>query len=216
MARNESFFLAGPTGRLEAILGWPETTPIAAAVVCHADPSQGGVMHFKTIFRIAKALQGARVAVLRFNFRGVGLSEGVHDRGRGEVGDAREALDELSRRFPSLPLLAGGFSFGSVVSCRLAAVDPRVRALVALGFPVVRVADPSFLKAIRAPRLFVQGENDVFGGAHVIRPLVEALPQPRSLVVVPEADHFFTGKLDALQTIVTEWAGGRPWDMATR
>ena len=215
MARNESFFIAGPAGRLEAILGWPETAPVAAAVVCHADPSQGGVMHFKTIFRIAKALQGARVAALRFNFRGVGLSEGVHDRGRGEVGDAGAALDELSRRFPSLPLLIGGFSFGSVVACRVAASDSRVRALLVLGFPASRIADSSFLTSIQAPRLFVQGERDVFGGADVIRPLVDALPEPRRLAVVPEADHFFTGKLDALQTIVAEWAGGRPWERPT-
>jgi alpha/beta superfamily hydrolase len=211
VARSESFFVGGPAGRLEAILSWPETPPVAAAVVCHADPSQGGVMHFKTVFRTAKALQQAGVAALRFNFRGVGLSEGLHDRGRGEVGDARAALDEIARRFPSLPLLVGGFSFGSVVSSRLAAADARVGALFVLGFPVSRITDPSFLASILAPRLFVQGEHDVFGGDHPIRDLVEPLPQPRTLVVVPGADHFFTGHLDAVQTAVAGWAASRPW-----
>ena len=212
MARSESFFIAGPAGRLEAILAWPEATPLAAAVVCHADPSQGGVMHFKAVFRAAKALQDSRLAALRFNFRGVGLSEGVHDRGRGEVEDARAALTELARRLPSLPLVLGGFSFGSVVSARLARSDGRVAALFLLGFPAERVKDPADLQAIRVPRLFVQGEHDAFGGAESIRRLVEPLPEPRSLVVVPGADHFFAGKLDALQAAVAAWARRRPWE----
>jgi uncharacterized protein len=214
VARSESFFIAGPAGRLESILGWPEAAPAAAAVVCHADPTQGGVMHFKTVFRTAKALQEAGVAALRFNFRGVGLSEGVHHRQGGEVDDARAALDELSRRFPALPLVVGGFSFGSVVSAHLAATDPRVGALFVLGFPAARVADATFLTSIRAPRLFVQGERDVFGGPDSMRRLVEPLPAPRSLVIVPAADHFFTGKLDALQTILGDWARARPWEGA--
>src|SRR6266542_4033721 len=138
-------------------------TPRAAAVVCHAHPLQGGVMHFKVVFRAAKALQAENVAALRFNFRGVGRSEGRHDEGRGELDDVRAALDELARRFPGLPLLAGGFSFGSVMALRAGCADPRVRALFALGFPMTMVRDPSFLQACTRPRLFVQGENDAFG-----------------------------------------------------
>ena len=110
---------------------------------------------------------------------------------------------------------SSGALLGSVVACRVAASDSRVRALLVLGFPASRIADSSFLTSIQAPRLFVQGERDVFGGADVIRPLVDALPEPQRLAVVPEADHFFTGKLDALQTIVAEWAGGRPWERPT-
>lgn len=211
MGQNESFDISGPAGRLECILMKPDAPPAAAAVVCHAHPRHGGVMHFKVVFRAARALQQAGVAALRFNFRGVGRSEGVHDDGRGEQDDVRAALDEAARRFPGLPLLAGGFSFGSHMALRAGCGDARVRALFALGFPLSMVPDTSFLDACRAPRLFVQGEEDPFGSGARIQALVEALPEPRSLVIVPAADHFFTGHLDALQEAVNAWAATRPW-----
>jgi alpha/beta superfamily hydrolase len=211
VAPNESFTFAGPAGQLEAILMHPETPPAAAAIVCHADPQQGGMMHFKVVFRAAKALQERGVAALRFNFRGVGLSEGSHDGGRGEQDDVRAAVDEVERRFPALPLVLGGFSFGSLMASRVAVSDARARAVFVLGFPA-RTTDASYLAEVRVPRLFVQGEDDVFGGGEAIRALVEPLPQPRSLVVVPNADHFFTGKLDALQEAVAAWAATRPWE----
>jgi alpha/beta superfamily hydrolase len=211
VAQNESLSLAGPAGRLEALLMYPEGEPVAAAVVCHADPRQGGMMHFRVVFRAAKALQEKGLAVLRFNFRGVGLSEGVHDHGRGEQADAQAALDETARRFPREPLLLGGFSFGSVVAARVAACDARVRGLFLLGFPVARFDDLGFLGAIRVPRLFVQGDRDAFGTGEALRVVVEPLPEPRVLIVVPEADHFFGGKLDVLHEAITTWAASRPW-----
>jgi alpha/beta superfamily hydrolase len=214
VAQNESLFVAAPEGRLESLLMYPEGVPVGAAVVCHADPRQGGVMHFKVVFRTAKALQEQGLAVLRFNFRGVGLSEGIHDHGRGEQADARAAMDEMERRFAGLPLVLGGFSFGSVVAARVAAADPRARALVLLGFPVVRVDDLAFLDEIRVPRLFVQGAGDAFGMGDAMHALVAPLPPPRDLVVVPEADHFFTGKLDAVHEAITTWAARRPWQAA--
>ena len=146
----------------------PDGDPVAAGVVCHAHPRHGGVMHFKVVFRAARALQHAGVAALRFNFRGVGRSEGVHDEGRGEQDDVRAALDEAERRCPGLPLVLGGFSFGSSMALRVGCGDPRVRALFALGFPLSMVPDTSFLSGCRPPRLFVQGEQDEFGsGAQV-------------------------------------------------
>lgn len=211
MASNESFDLVGPVGRLEALLMTPEEPPVAAAVVCHAHPQHGGMMHFKAVFRAAKALQGAGLAVLRFNFRSVGRSEGSHDDGNGEQDDACAALSELERRFPGLPLVLGGFSFGSVAALRLAVRDARVRAVFALGFPLVRFGDASTLAAPTQPRLFVQGEHDVYGPGETLRGLVEPLPPPRELVIVKGADHFFNGQLDALQDAVAAWAGTRPW-----
>ena len=212
MASNESFDLAGPAGRLEAILMHPEGEPRAAAVVCHAHPLHGGVMHFKVVFRAAKALQSEGIAALRFNFRGVGRSEGRHDEGRGEQDDVRAALDEVERRFPARPILAGGFSFGSVMALRTGCADARVRALFALGLPMAMMTDRSFLESCRRPRLFVQGEQDVYGGAAHIGKLAGGLPEPRSLVVIPRADHFFAGHLDELQEAVRAWAATRPWE----
>jgi alpha/beta superfamily hydrolase/nicotinamidase-related amidase len=144
-AQNESFDLTGPTGRLEAILMQPEGVTVAAAVVCHAHPQHGGMMHFKVVFRAAKTLQASGIPALRFNFRGVGRSEGFYDEGRGEVDDARAALDDMAKRFPGVPLVLGGFSFGSWVALRAGAQDSRVRALFALGFPLRMVPDTSFL-----------------------------------------------------------------------
>jgi uncharacterized protein len=212
VSSNETFDLAGPAGRLEAILMLPDGAPRAAAVVCHAHPLQGGVMHFKVVFRVAKALQAENVAALRFNFRGVGRSEGRHDEGRGEQDDVRAALDELSRRFPGLPLLAGGFSFGSVMALRAGCADPRVRALIALGFPMKMVTDPSFLDTCTRPRLFVQGANDPFGPGPVLRDLVAKLPEPRQAVIVPDADHFFSGQLEEMQEAVRAWVATQPWE----
>jgi alpha/beta superfamily hydrolase len=214
MAASESFDFEGPAGRLEAVLTNPDGPPVAAAVACHAHPLHGGMMHFKALFRAAKALQGQGLAVLRFNFRGVGRSQGTHDDGVGEQEDARAALSELQDRVPGVPLVLGGFSFGSVVALRVAAREPRVRAVFALGFPLLRFGDAATLRAPTQPRLFVQGELDQFGAGEALRALVEPLPPPRELVVVPGADHFFDAKLDALQSAVADWAARRPWERA--
>jgi alpha/beta superfamily hydrolase len=208
---NESFDVSGPAGRLEAVLMHPEGTAVAGAVVCHADPLQGGMLHFKLVFRVAKALQAQGLATLRFNFRGVGRSEGVHDHGRGEQDDAVAALDELQRRFPGLPLVLGGFSFGAAVSLRIGARDGRVGALFALGLPLSKLPDVGFLAGIRRSCLFVQGEHDPFGSAERVREVAAGVPGA-SVVVVPGADHFFTDQLDELQGAVGSWASRRPWE----
>jgi alpha/beta superfamily hydrolase len=212
--QNESFDITGPAGRLEAILMRPDAAPVAAAVICHAHPRHGGVMHFKVVFRAARALQHAGLAALRFNFRGVGRSEGVHDDGRGEQDDVRAALQEVAHRFPGLPLVLGGFSFGSSMALRVGCGDARVAALFALGFPLSMVPDTSFLDGCRTPRLFVQGEKDEFGSGPVVGALVQRLPEPRQLVIVPGSDHFFAGHLDELQESVRAWAATRPWESA--
>jgi len=215
VATNETFDFPGPAGRLEAILMRPEGPPVAAAVVCHAHPLHGGMMHFKVVFRAAKALQSAGLAVLRFNFRGVGRSEGAYDHGAGEQEDARAALFEMEDRFPGLPLVLGGFSFGSAIALRVAARDARVRAVFALGLPLSHDEGRAPLGEAHQPRLFVQGERDEFGAGEALRLLVEPLPPPREIFVVPGADHFFEGQLDALQGRVADWAERRPWDAPT-
>ena len=214
MSSNESFDIAGPAGRLEALLMNPEGPATAAAVICHAHPLHGGIMHFKVLFRAAKGLQAHGAAVLRFNFRGVGKSEGAHDEGRGEQGDAAAAVDEMARRFPGLPIVLGGFSFGSSMAVRVGCADARVRALLVMGFPAAMLKDTSFLASCAQPRLFVQGENDAFADGERIRALVATLPEPKTLVVIPGSDHFFAGHLDELQAAVDSWAATCPWAAA--
>ena len=208
----ETFYFQGPSGRLEAILNVPSAAaPRAAAVLCHAHPLHGGMMHFKVIFRAAKALQANGVAALRFNFRGVGGSEGVHDHGVGEQDDVKAALSEMERRFPGLPLLLGGFSFGSAMAALVSVTDTRVKACLVLGFPITRLSAITNLAAVLQPRLFVQGSEDEFGPGLAIRRLVGPLPGPKRLEVIEGADHFFTGRLDELQTLIEDWASTEPW-----
>jgi hypothetical protein len=134
--RMESLFLAGPEGRLEALLEEPESeAPVEAAVVCHPHPQFGGTMHNKVVYRLARGLRKSGCVVLRFNFRGVNLSEGEYADGIGETEDARVALRELQARYPELPVLAAGFSFGSRVALRLASQEPVIRRVIAVGFP---------------------------------------------------------------------------------
>ncbi len=171
-------------------------------------------MHFKVIFRAAKALQALGIPVLRFNFRGVGRSEGAFDHGIGEQEDARAALREIAQRFPGVPLVLGGFSFGAAMAAHVAEKDPTVKALILLGFPITRVGDTSHLGRILSPRLFVQGGNDEFGSGIAVRELVAPLPPSRQLEVIEGADHFFTGRLEELQAIISAWAAPRPWEAA--
>ncbi len=201
----------GPVGRLEAVLMTPEQEPRAAALLCHAHPLHGGMMHFKLLYRVAKVLRRDGIAVLRFNFRGVGRSEGKHDDGRGERDDVRAALDELSSLYPKLPIVAGGYSFGSIMAYLVAAKDARPNALLIMGFPTERVENTAFAAKVRTPRLFVQGELDEFGDGAAIRNFVEELPEPRQLVVVAGADHFFTDRIDAVEAAVDEWVRTDPW-----
>lgn len=189
----------------------PATEVAAAGVVCHAHPLHGGMMHFKAVFRAAKALQRENVVALRFNFRGVGRSEGSYDDGRGEQDDVRAALDALEERFPGLPLILGGFSFGAEMALRVGVEDSRARALFAMGFVVEQVEDTSFLEGSRKPCLFVQGERDEFSPGESIERLGARLPEPREVVIVPESDHFFSGHLGELEDAVARWVSKEPW-----
>ena len=206
---SRNFFLEGPAGRLEAILWTPSTGKSApiAAVVCHPHPLFGGTMHNKVIYQTAKSLDALGVPVLRFNFRGAGLSAGVHDRGQGEKDDVRAALDFLSSEFPGVPLLLAGFSFGAWVGLRVGCEDQRVSYLIGLGIPV-NSTDFSFLRQCDKPKLFVHGSKDEFGAIEKVKALVPTLPGGNRLVVVEGVDHFFAGKLDQLGAAINAWITG--------
>jgi alpha/beta superfamily hydrolase len=203
---SRALFLEGPAGRLEAVL-WKlasiARTPLAA-LVCHPHPLFGGTMHNKVVYQAAKSLDALGVPVLRFNFRGAGMSEGTHDRGQGELGDVRAALDFLAGEFPGVPLLLAGFSFGCWVGLRVGCADERVTEVIGLGTPV-NDTDFSFLQSCVKPKLFVHGSEDKYGAIKKVEALVADLPGEKRLVIVPGADHFFTGKLDQLDRAITAW-----------
>lgn len=206
---SRNFFLAGPAGRLEAILWNPSARPPAmAALVCHPHPLFGGTMHNKVVYQAAKSLDALGLAVLRFNFRGTGLSEGKHDRGEGERGDVRAALDFLAAEFANIPLLVAGFSFGSWVGLRAGCEDARVTSLIGLGAPVNN-ADFSYLTHCPKPKLFVHGSNDMYGAVDKLKAVVAAVPGENKMVIVDDADHFFVGELDQVDAAITNWMSDR-------
>ncbi len=204
--RTKSIDIEGPVGRLEALWMTPAEPALAAVLLCHAHPLHGGVMHYKLLFRVAKVFQALGFGVLRFNFRGVGLSKGTHDDGRGEQDDVRAALDWLAHELPGRPIVSGGFSFGAVMGLRVGGRDPRVAALLALGLPVKVLPRARFVESIEKPKLFIQGELDAFGNAADIESLLERVPEPKELVVIPGSDHFFAGEIEAVETAVADWA----------
>jgi uncharacterized protein len=205
---SRSFLLEGPAGRLEAILWTPSAParhrPPLAAIVCHPHPLFGGTMHNKVVYQTAKSLDALGLPVLRFNFRGAGLSGGEHDRGAGEQSDVRAALDFLVNKFPGVPILVAGFSFGAWVGLRVGCEHARVSHLIGLGMPVNNT-DFSFLRQCNKPKLFVHGSEDEHGAIVKVKSLVSSLPGENHLVVVEGADHFFAGKLDQLHAAVTNW-----------
>jgi alpha/beta superfamily hydrolase len=202
---HRSFFLKGQAGRIEAML-WttPQANPRLAAVVCHPHPLFGGTMHNKVVFQTAKALHRRGVPVLRFNFRGTGLSEGVHDRGIGEREDIRAGLDYMANEFPGVPILLAGFSFGSLVGLRVGCEDIRVTDLIGLGIPVDK-SSMTFLRECTKPKLFLQGATDQFGSRENVEKLFNTLPEPKELVFVENADHFFTGHLSEVAAAIDAW-----------
>ena len=186
--------LTGPAGRLEALLDEPSTPPKAAVVFAHPLPTHGGTMHTKAVYQGTKGLVRAGCAVLRFNFRGVGHSDGSFTGGAGEKGDFKAALDYMAAKYPGLSLWAAGFSFGSWVALESGAGDDRVTVLIGIAPPVSREGyDFSATKTSTKPKFFVQGEADDIAPIQDMWKFYGALPEPKELVVIDMADHLFDG-----------------------
>ena len=206
-AKIQSIDLAGPAGRLEALLNLGSPNAEYAAVVAHPHPLFGGTMHNKVVFHAMKALNSFGFPVLRFNFRGAGTSQGAHDNGFGEVEDVRAALDYLKSEF-RLPIVFAGFSFGAATGLRASCPDPEVEAVISIGTPMQadnRVYDYDFLRQCRKPKLFISGDHDEFSSPEELTALAEGVPEPKSLVLVPGADHFFAGHLDEYRAAIESW-----------
>jgi len=207
-ASIRSLFLDGPAGRLEALLNAGSPTATHAALVCHPHPLYGGTLHNKVVFHAMKSLHSFGFPVLRFNFRGAGLSEGGHDHGVGEIEDVRTALDWLEHEY-TLPIIFAGFSFGAAVGLRVACPDPRVTALIGLGLPVTPIDDRNydfdFLRACAKAKLFVSGSRDQFGPSGKLEALVDSFAEPKKLVRIEAGDHFFEGRLREMRVAIEEW-----------
>lgn len=203
--RLRSAHFTGPAGALEGL--WKEAAGArrGAAVVGHPHPLHGGTMHNKVVYRAAQALTSAGFATLRFNFRGVGLSEGRYDAGRGETDDYRAALDEAERD-GGLPVVAAGFSFGAAMCLKAIAGDRRVVAAIVLGLPVATESG-RLIPRPAVPALYVVGERDTFGPPEELARFVAGAG---ALVVVPGADHFFEGRLEAVGGAIGEFLSALP------
>ncbi len=231
--RIRSVALQGPAGRLEAVVNEGSPQAAFAAVVCHPHPLGGGSLHNKVVYHAMKAMNapewGLGWPVLRFNFRGTGLSEGVHD-GAAESGDVLAALRWLENEY-KLPLVVTGFSFGAAMSLAACCEHPgagagamNIRALAAIGLPVrsgaVRTGAPvydyCFLENCRIPKLFLSGDRDQFATKTELIEAAAAAAEPKQVALVPGADHFFTGHLEAMQSALSGWLKEQVYDPGQR
>jgi uncharacterized protein len=199
--------IQGPAGRLEALLEPPlldDDHPVRAAVVfAHPLPTDGGTMHTKVVFRATKALASVGCAVLRFNFRGVGASEGEWDEGPGELADYRAALDSMASLYPQTELWAAGFSFGSYVALTVGATDDRVRLLLGIAPPVDRY-DLSAVRANTKPKFLIVAERDELCPLKRAYEFYGQLAEPKELVVIDGADHLFDGKVSEVADAIVD------------
>jgi len=203
-----NLLIPAPHGQLEAIYRAPHHEAARVALVLHPHPQHGGTMHNKVVFRAARALQQAGYEVLRLNFRGVGASTGQYNHGRGEVEDARLALDYLLNDQPrAREVIVAGFSFGSFVGMQLGCSDDRVKRLIAIGTPASGY-DWEVLKRCAKPKLFVHGQQDTIAPLAPLETMLAGLPpgNPHHLVRIPGAGHFFDHQLDELLRVIEEWA----------
>ena len=200
-------FIPASHGRLEAILKMPLGEPKGVALVCHPHPLGGGTMHNKVVFRAAAGLVDAGLITLKFNFRGVGMSTGVHNEIEGGKEDVRDALEYLIKTCPGQEVTLAGFSFGSRTGMEVGAGDGRVTRLISIGTPVDKYSDYAFLNGLAKPILFVQGDHDEFGAIENVRKLVDRVAKTAetALAVFENSGHFFDDHLAELREAIKDW-----------
>jgi len=217
--------IPGPAGPLEALLDEPPAAGgvneeglverglhdglRAAVVLAHPHPQYGGTMHTKVVYQAAKAFRRIGCAVLRFNFRGTGLSAGAYDEGRGEMDDFHSAVDFMRRHYPEAPLWAAGMSFGAWISLTVGASDSRVTTLLGIAPPLSRY-DFEPVRTSAKPKFFIQGERDELCPLKEMQEFYGRAADPKELVVIDAADHLFDGKTsevaDAIEDLLGDWS----------
>jgi len=202
-----NLFIPASHGQLEAIIKEPAETRRGIGLVCHPHPLGGGTMHNKVVFRVAAGLVDAGLLTVRFNFRGVGASTGVHNELEGGKEDVRDVLDYLSCEYPGEDLTLAGFSFGSRSSLEVGYDDDRVARMISIGTPIDKYGDYDFLKRTQKPILFLHGDKDEFGSIVRVRELVKDVSEATDaeLVVFENSGHFFDEHLSELRNAVRDW-----------
>jgi alpha/beta superfamily hydrolase len=194
-------------GHLEAILKEPSGERRGVGLVCHPHPLGGGTMHNKVVFRAAAGLVDAGLTTLKFNFRGVGTSTGVHNEIEGGVEDVTDALNWLTSEFPDEDVTLAGFSFGSRTGMQVGISDDRVKRLISIGTPVEKYRDYEFLTTVTKPILFVHGDRDEFCSVPALREITDQILHAE-IVIFENCGHFFDEHLNELRTAVSDWVNG--------
>jgi alpha/beta superfamily hydrolase len=225
-----TFDIQGPAGRLEALMDDPacgchlapvrtetvadagpgpghDEKPRVAVVLAHPLPTGGGTMHNKVVYQVAKGLCRTGAVVLRFNFRGVGTSDGAFEDGPGEMADFRAALDFMASRYPGVELWAAGFSFGAWIALTVGAMDDRVSALIGVAPPVEQYDFSAVLESLK-PKFFIQGDRDDLCPYQAMREFYARVPGPKELVTIDGADHLFDGKTPEVAEAVEDLLAG--------
>ncbi len=197
----ERLFIDGPVGRLQAILELPvEQSPVGSVVVCHPHPQHGGTMHNKVAHTLARAFARMGFAALRFNFRGTEDSEGEYDGGNGELDDAQAAIEWMRAHYPQGAFWVAGFSFGAAIAVK-AAVLTEVDGLISVAPAISRFAS-GLDSQPRCPWLIVQGDQDELVDIDETVEWVDKLEPGPELLVIPDGEHFFHGRLLELREAV--------------
>jgi alpha/beta superfamily hydrolase len=219
--------ISGPAGILEALVDDPHSLcttatppapdtwreagpeaafpdpPRAAVVLAHPHPQYGGTMNTKVVFQAAKAFCRLGCAVLRFNFRGVGVSEGSYSGGEGEMADYRAAIGFMAARFPGVPIWAAGVSFGSWVATSVGAEDDHVTTLIGIATPA-SLFDFTGVKDSAKPKFFIHGERDEVCPLRAVWDLYGKAAEPKELVVIDGADHLFDGHVSEVGDAIAD------------
>jgi len=203
-----NLFIPAPHEQLEAILKEPAGERRGVGLVCHPHPLGGGTMHNKVVFRAAAGLIDAGMVTLRFNFRSVGASIGVHSEIEGGKEDVRTALDYLAGEYPGEDMTLAGFSFGSRTGMEVGMSDDRVRRLISIGTPVEKYRDYDFLTGVTKPILFVHGNKDEFCTVESLRSLTDRITHAE-VVIFENCGHFFDEHLNALRDTIRDWVTGK-------